>query len=83
MVVFRADVVINDSKFVNKSFFPPLWDDKKVVGKILESLTTLHKNPKKQANGCFVVNGLTQEGLKIRTHITPSGNIISSYPIIP
>jgi hypothetical protein len=69
---FTADVLIDGVLFEGKSYFPSSWSYETNITKIFESLKNLSETSILQPNGRWILEGYTQEGIKIQTILEKS-----------
>jgi len=80
---YSARLVENGNHIKDASFFPAHWSRKQVAEKIHEAFNNFIKNGaviESEKGGKYVINGLTNEGIKIEMYITKAGEITTAYP---
>lgn len=78
---YTAKISTKNKYAVSKSFFPPQWDDRKLVHKIIQAVNNPIKQPVWSAtNNSWNVTGMTKEGLKIKIAFTNTGVITTAFP---
>jgi hypothetical protein len=82
---YLADILVDGKIIRDKTFFPKKWAREKVISKIAEAYNNFLKSGATnftEHGGKYIVEGITNEGIKIRMHITKNGVITSAYPLI-
>jgi hypothetical protein len=78
--VIKADVVWNGVK-QQKTLFPSHWTREQVIEKILEAYKNFQDVPKFH-NGKWIVESMTNEGMKIKIVISEQAKVMTAYPLI-
>lgn len=81
---YSANLVV-DGREISKTFFPQHWTQETVVSKIYEAYNNFINNGgilTLEKDGKYIVEGLTNEAITIRMHITQKGLIKTAFPII-
>jgi hypothetical protein len=80
---FKAEPVVNGTKYGKKTFFSPVWTEEQVVEKILEALSNTHISCMIDSERCEVIEALTRCGLKVKIVYDPRiSTITTAFPII-
>ena len=80
---FKAETIINDIRYPAKTYFPPEWNEQKVIEKIFEAFQDLERTIEIDGQGHYKIIGKTSEGLKIKIIFDPyHSKITTAYPIV-
>jgi len=82
---YKADIIVGDKLFRNKTFFSAAWPREKIINKIHEAYQEFIMSGRPfipQKNGTYKVIGVIKEGVEIEICITKKGRINTAYPLM-
>lgn len=82
---YLADIIVDNARVPGKTFFPQNWSREKTISKIHEAYDNFIKNGATayvEKRGKYVLQGMTEEGIKIEMYITRNGQILTAYPVV-
>jgi len=77
----KTDVWHNGFIKGKNTFFPPNWTKEQCLLKVKEALHHLTEAPIFE-QGKWTATGITSEGIKIKTVIETTGELVTSYPLL-
>lgn len=83
--IYKTDLIIDQTAYKDKTFFPQEWSRFYVLSKIFEAYDTfIAKQPTdliKNENGYYVINSATNEGITLVLQINKEGTIVNASPV--